>query len=276
VTEVDGRTAGEGPHAAAVRGQAGSGVALWARVAESLRSRLTGGEFGDRFPTEAELVIDYGVSRATVREAVRRLRVEGLIEPRQGAGTFVLRRQLDEPVLGRLGLARIIEEKGLDERSRLLRAEPVGAGAEAAAVLGCDVSADALVVERLRFAGTEVTALDRSVVLVGGEARRRVLDAPLDHGSLYDVLASRAGIRVDGGREVVRAVDCPRRDRRLLDVASGEGVLELTRVAFAGETAVEWRRTLLKGSHYVFGTSWGNPPPSPGPWGAAIAAVPAR
>ena len=39
----------------------------------------------------------FGVSRATVREAIRRLRGEGLLEARRGSGTFVVQRQLDAP-----------------------------------------------------------------------------------------------------------------------------------------------------------------------------------
>jgi GntR family transcriptional regulator len=48
---------------------------LWATVLGDLRDRLANGEFADRFPTDRELCTHYGVSRHTVREAVRRLEV---------------------------------------------------------------------------------------------------------------------------------------------------------------------------------------------------------
>ena len=250
-------------HAAELGERGGSGVALWACLAESLRRRLRNGEFDERFPTEAELVTDYAVSRSTVREAVRRLSAEGLLEARQGAGTFVLQRQLDEPILGRLGLARMIEGAGLSEQSRIIGAEATIAGPRAALVLGCDIQSQAIRLERLRMAAHEPVALDRSIILVTGEARDRILSAPLDHGSLYDVLESQADIRVDSGREVVRAVACAPAERRLLSLPRGEGAMELERIAYAGLVAVEWRKSLLKGAHYVFGTSWGSPPPAP-------------
>lgn len=50
-----------------------AGLPLWATVLADLRSRLSSGEFVDRFPSDRELVDHYGVSRHTVREAVRRL-----------------------------------------------------------------------------------------------------------------------------------------------------------------------------------------------------------
>jgi DNA-binding FadR family transcriptional regulator len=60
-------------------------------VVEQLRSQLTerAWRVGDRIPTEHELADRLGVGRNTVREAVRVLVHAGLLESRQGQGTFV-------------------------------------------------------------------------------------------------------------------------------------------------------------------------------------------
>ncbi|MFJ2743118.1 FadR/GntR family transcriptional regulator [Streptomyces sp. NPDC087440] len=60
-------------------------------VVEQLRDQLTNGEWsvGDRIPTEHVLAEQLGVGRNTVREAVRVLVHAGLLESRQGNGTFV-------------------------------------------------------------------------------------------------------------------------------------------------------------------------------------------
>lgn len=47
---------------------------------------------GARLPTENELAERFGVSRPVVREALARLRVDGLVEARRGSGTYVLSR----------------------------------------------------------------------------------------------------------------------------------------------------------------------------------------
>lgn len=55
-----------------------------------LQSLVTGMEVGDRLPSETRLAADLGVGRSTVREAVRVLAHLGMVESRQGSGTYVL------------------------------------------------------------------------------------------------------------------------------------------------------------------------------------------
>ncbi|KIF70488.1 GntR family transcriptional regulator [Streptomyces sp. AcH 505] len=65
--------------------------ALSDQVITELRNQITSGEWpvGSRIPTEPELVEQLGVARNTVREAVRALAHNGLLDIRQGSGTYV-------------------------------------------------------------------------------------------------------------------------------------------------------------------------------------------
>lgn len=59
-------------------------------MAEELRGEILRGDFSDEnFPTESDLCKRYGVSRYTVREALRALQTEGLIARKRGSGTVV-------------------------------------------------------------------------------------------------------------------------------------------------------------------------------------------
>ncbi|MGW6569477.1 FadR/GntR family transcriptional regulator [Streptomyces sp. NPDC054975] len=62
------------------------------QVITELRNQITSGEWpvGSRIPTEPELVDQLGVARNTVREAVRALAHNGLLDIRQGSGTYVV------------------------------------------------------------------------------------------------------------------------------------------------------------------------------------------
>ena len=61
-------------------------------VSGNLLQRIARGELkpGDRLPTEKALGEAFGVSRAVVREAIARLKADGMIETRQGSGAFVV------------------------------------------------------------------------------------------------------------------------------------------------------------------------------------------
>ncbi|MDA8392265.1 MAG: GntR family transcriptional regulator [Actinomycetota bacterium] len=69
----------------------GSPVRLSTRLGEDLRGRIRSGEFpaGSKLPTEAVLVKDYGVSRSTVRQALKGLEAQGIVVTRHGRGSFV-------------------------------------------------------------------------------------------------------------------------------------------------------------------------------------------
>jgi DNA-binding GntR family transcriptional regulator len=67
------------------------GRPAYQQIADDIRSRILDGTLseGDKLPSEAELMSDYGVSRIVVRMAVEILESEGLVTKRQGKGTFV-------------------------------------------------------------------------------------------------------------------------------------------------------------------------------------------
>lgn len=234
---------------------------LWTQLADLLRQRLGRGDYLDRFPTEMELAAEFDVSRATVREAIRRLRAEGFLDARRGSGTFVVRRELEQPLIGSLGLARAIAAAGLEERSTVRFAGEREAGQVAGGVLGLSPTATVVVVERTREAGGRPLALDSSAFSLSGPARRRFLAADLARGSLYDTLSERCGVRVTGASEVAHAVTGATEERSLLSLGKGEGALEVRRVSYADGRPVEWRRSLLRGSAFELSAGWGAIPP---------------
>ena len=61
-------------------------------LVESLGDRIRDGRLaaGDKLPTEAEFMAEFGVSRTVVREAISKLQASGLVQTRHGIGTFVV------------------------------------------------------------------------------------------------------------------------------------------------------------------------------------------
>ncbi|RPI36033.1 MAG: FadR family transcriptional regulator [Hyphomicrobiaceae bacterium] len=61
-------------------------------LVDSLGDRIRDGRIvpGDKLPTEAAIMEEFGVSRTVVREAISKLQASGLVETRHGIGTFVV------------------------------------------------------------------------------------------------------------------------------------------------------------------------------------------
>ena len=110
-----------------------SGTDLPTRLANELRGRLVRHEWqvGERLPTEADLVAGYGVSRATVREAMKSLEGEGLVITRQGRGSFVAERSSIRAGMQDLKsitatIAEMGHEPGMEYHHRVVRAATEG------------------------------------------------------------------------------------------------------------------------------------------------------
>jgi GntR family transcriptional repressor for pyruvate dehydrogenase complex len=69
------------------------------RVTEALMLKITGGELpaGAQLPSEQMMAVSFGVSRTVIREAVSRLKSEGLVDSKQGRGAFVRTDRTDVP-----------------------------------------------------------------------------------------------------------------------------------------------------------------------------------
>jgi DNA-binding FadR family transcriptional regulator len=82
---------------------------------ERLTSMLSAGEFvtGGRLPSESRLAERFSVSRPMVREALSRLRQDGIITSRKGAGSFVCDREAgcDANVLGFAPMSSLAQVK---------------------------------------------------------------------------------------------------------------------------------------------------------------------
>jgi len=143
---------------------------------------------GDMLPPERELAESFGVSRSSVRDAIRRLELVGMVEPRQGSGTVVREASTDNLINS---LTSVLVQKRklvvelLDVRKML---EPPLASRAASNASAVDISeledilhrqddklrrGDPAIEEDNEFHYTIALASDNSVVL-------RVLDVLMD------------------------------------------------------------------------------------------------
>ncbi len=237
-----------------------SPLPLWAQTAEDLRRRLLDGEFHERFPTDEELTRAYEISRQTVREAVRHLAAEGLVVRQRGRGSSVTPPVLEQPLHSLYSLATTVRAGGIEERSEVLAARRRPATAEDATHLALEVGDEVVYIERLRFAGAEPIAWDRSSLR--GDRAGGLLEADLSSGGLYELLVEHCAQRITGGEERIRPVVPEPAERRLLRLPPRVAAFSIERLALVGDDPLEWRRSLIRGDRYSLVAQW---PPGPRP-----------
>lgn len=113
-------------------------LSLYRQVETLLREQIADGELkpGDRLPAEAELRVHYGVSRATVRQALDALERDGLVERQVGRGTFVQATAVPPDAASRKIRSWRDTAMLADQNGRLLRAGAAPAPREVASLLG--------------------------------------------------------------------------------------------------------------------------------------------
>ncbi|MCR6480496.1 GntR family transcriptional regulator [Variovorax sp. ZS18.2.2] len=182
------------------------------QIVQELRARILSGALarGARLPTEKQLASGYGVSGATVREAVRGLTTLGLIEVRHGSGAYVTAR-LDQLLSAPLHSVIELEQVGITEIFGVLGALNAHA-AETAARHATD---------------TEIAAMRQALEAIEEATDRDGVSEGL--ASFLDALALASG-------NPLLVVLCRFLSRIQIDIAREH----------SGETLKDWRRTVRK------------------------------
>ena len=182
-------------------------------------------EAGARLPSEPELARQLGVSRATLREAMRTFEVQGLIRRRQGSGTFavgqvpVIEAGLEvleslETMALRLGLQVSVDD---------LRIETFSADAEAGESLGVTVGTRLTRVRRVMHEE------NRPVAYLVDTLRAGILNSDQlgadFKGSVLDFLLQR-GDPLSVSKAAITAVAAPAEVAKALQIQRGDVLLE--------------------------------------------------
>ncbi|MCE8537909.1 GntR family transcriptional regulator [Ruegeria pomeroyi] len=200
-------------------------------------------------PPERELAGITDLSRVTVRKAIQELVRDGLVEQRQGSGTFVI-----EPVarmeqsLSRLtSFTEDMAQRGMETKSKWLERGVFAPTEQEARTLDLGDGDEVARIYRLREAGGRPMALERASLPLD------ILPNPIQvTTSLYEVLG-RSGNRPVRAVQKISAINIEAREAELLGVVEGAAGLSIERISYleSGRVA-ELTRSLYRGDAYDF------------------------
>lgn len=220
-------------------------------IRDKLAQKISSGVIapGARLPTEPDLAAEMGVSRATLREALRSLEEDGFVSRRRGAGTYATHRpRLRNNLDVNFGVTAMIRAAGMTPGTQRARTSQEQADADEAHALDLDPGDPISVLDRVRTADERPVVFSRDVV-PSVRIGIRALEA-IGDGSIYDLLARAArgaGGAVEHG---IVSIEPSRADRFLakaLEIKVGAPLLYLRQVDYDREGTP----LLLSHEHHV-------------------------
>jgi len=234
-----------------------SRIPLYYQLENVLREKITSGSYGDgeQLPTEIELIEEYGVSRITVRQALAALAEDGLIERKQGRGTYISERKSKKrKFTGTIHLTGSLDElieMGMDTPVKVLEMNLVDADQHEAELLQLKSGAPIYRLKRLRLHENKPYSL--IINYLPEEIGAKLTMAELSSGALLHVMETKLGLRLHDARQEIRAELADPYVAKLLDVRVGTALLSIERTVYTVEQKpVEYVHTLYRSDLYGY------------------------
>ena len=126
---------------------------MYRQIADALREKITAGELkpGDALPTESSLQEAFNVSRVTVRQALKLLTEEQIVESIQGSGSYVREERVNYDIYQLTGFYEKLADRNVDTHSDVKTFEVIKADVKLAETLNIRPDDKVWHVKRVRF-----------------------------------------------------------------------------------------------------------------------------
>lgn len=225
---------------------------LYLQIKESLKKQILDGHYvaQERLPSESELMVRFGVSRITVRQALRDLHNEGLIFTSQGKGTFARKPKAVQDVHRLEGFGEAMTAKGYDTSARLVSIREISPTKDVQEKLQTAARETVIEVVRVRYLNREPVSVDTSYfpMAVGN----RLFGKNLTH-DIFPMLENELGISLGGADISLEARPADAEVAKLLQVEPASPLMwvqRLTRDIY--NNPVDYEYLAFRGDAYQY------------------------
>ncbi len=191
-------------------------------------------EFMSKLPSEQELSSILGVSRNTIREALKSLENDGIVAPRQGVGTFIIRdsKNIKSNLAELDSFTKIITNHGYKPGTTSLNFKTAFPNKDIASKLSIDISDNILYIDRVRTAdGKPVIYVEDYINYIDGMYERF---SERKNESLFDFLNS-YNIKISFSSCNIHAVNSNKKLREKLFITQSKPLLHLEQVHYTSK-----------------------------------------
>lgn len=226
-----------------------TGIPLYVQVVAELRAKISDGDYlpGAKIPPEFQLCEEFGVSRITIRRAVKTLVDERLLYTKQGKGTYVHAVKIGRRLPRLYSFSEDMRELGSEPSSRILEQTLAEADDETAALMDLPAS-DRLVnrISRVRMANKIPVLIETT--FIPHYLCPDMLEERFDHKSLYRTLTERYRLELERAEETYEVRMLTSAEAKELGCKRSQPAFSIQRLAFQkGGGVVELTRSVGRG-----------------------------
>lgn len=223
----------------------------YTQLYEILVEKITSGEWkpNDCMPTEHELCQRYNLSRITVRDALNLLAKDGYIYRKQGKGTFVAIRPIEQKLTKLYSLRENIEAKGMVSYNRILSFKQIAAAGKVQDTL--QLADGESVYELIRCLYAENTPYAVETTYIPVSLYPEMTAELIRSNGLYKTMQSFNRIP-ERAIETLTAVPISREDALLLNVKPRDTAIRISRTTFSQVSIIEYTITVIKSDFFTY------------------------
>jgi len=228
-----------------------SGVPLYVQVRETLRGEYSQLPPRTAIPTELELIERFGVSRITLRKAVDDLVIDGLLERRQGKGTFTSIPKLTHELNAISSWTEQLRALGYNPRTAQRICTEISPPRRVAHALGLEAAERVVMLRRTRLVGQEPLSLMTNYIpsrLVPNFSQESEAAE-----SLYELLERRYSLVPERAVDTVETRSATDEEAATLCIEPWSPILVVTRLSFLGDgSPLELATAISRGDRYQY------------------------
>lgn len=218
-----------------------------------LRNEILSGQYGEHsaIGTHTQLAERFSVSLITIRKAVQTLEEDGLVEIRQGKGTFVRRTALVDTLHSLTGASNIMSSRHF--KANIL--VPVFEFCKTPDWMDDDVQeglgANTLFIRRIHsVSGKPIAHAD---LYLPGVYKDLITRNDIEQNTVYQIYQNKLGVALGKGRQIIRAAGADNAVAESLEIPKNWPVLQIERRAYDKEgKLIEYMLLSYEASKFLF------------------------
>lgn len=222
---------------------------IYDKVADSIRNQIANGQYpiGSKIPSERQLTKELKISRTTLKNAIKLLVDDGLLEQKVGSGTFVVDDRIVEDFNDVISFSQLMKKAGKTPSSKTISYKISTPTINEQKKLNLNNDQLVVVMERVRFADNQPIAYEVTSI-----PQKIIKDIPKNQltESLYQSLTEQ-NITPQSAEREITAITASEPIAKLLKINKGDPIISIRQTSFLLDTTpFEYVRTQYAAARY--------------------------